>query len=152
MANQGHMYTYRILSRCRPWLAWLGAGGAAAALAASILAAPPAPAEGERFGVDQLRIMRTATGHLLDLRYRIVDPERAAPLLAKDTAVYVVHERSGARLRVPSTPKAGPLRNTGVPRAGRAYFALFSNPGGLVQRGDEVSVVAGELTTKLTVE
>lgn len=105
-----------------------------------------------RWGVDQLRIRRTAQGHLLDLRYHVVDPRRAGSLLAEDGPVYVVHERSGMKLPVPRTPKAGALRTTGTPRAGRSYFALFTNPGGMVRRGDQVSVVLGELTARLTVE
>lgn len=68
------------------------------------------------------------------------------------SAAYLVHERSGERLSVPSTPKAGALRTTGVPQAGRSYFALFSNPSGRVQRGDKVSIVLGELTATLIVE
>lgn len=152
MTEQDRSYTDCFHGRRRPWLALLGAGGAAALLAAWAIAGARAPAVGERWGVDQLRIVRTAGGHLLDFRYRVVDPGLAAPLLAKDSPVYVVHERSGARLPVPSTPKAGALRNTGVPRIGRGGFALFSNPGGFVQRGDRVSVVAGELTAELTVE
>ncbi len=127
----------------------MAAGAAVVVLA---IAARSTPAVCERSGVDQLRIHRTAGGHLLDLRYRVVDPQRATSLLAKDNTAYLVDEKSGRRLPVPSTPKAGSLRAKGVPRAGRSYFALFTNPGGLVRRGDQVSVVLGELTAQLTVE
>lgn len=106
----------------------------------------------EHCGIDQLRIRRTAEGHMLDLRYRVIDPDRARTLLAKDSTAYIVHDRSGRRLQVPNTPKAGALRNRGLPKAGRSYFALFANPGGLVRHGDRVTVVLGELTTHLTVE
>jgi hypothetical protein len=124
---------------------------AAAVLVARCLS-PATPTASERCGIDELHIRRTAEGHLLDLRYRVVDSERATSLLAKKTTAYVVDEKSGTRLSVPTTPKAGSLRTTGVPRAGRSYFALFTNPGGLVRRGDRVSVVLGDLTTRLTVE
>jgi hypothetical protein len=134
------------------WLALLSASSAAVLLATWVLAALGTPSARERWGVDQLRVHRTAGGHLLDLRYQVVDPARAGSLLAEESSVYLVHEKSGLRLPVPSTPKAGSLRNTGVPRAGRAYFALFTNPGGLVQRGDQVSVMLGALTAELTVE
>lgn len=126
--------------------------GAAVLLATWVVSERATLTSSERWGVDQLRVHRTAEGHLLDLRYRVVDPRRAGSLLAKDITAYLVHERSGRRLPVPSTPKAGSLRNTGQPRAGRSYFALFSNPGKLVQRGDQVSVVLGDLTAELTVE
>lgn len=136
----------------RRWLALAAAGGVAAILAASSGDRPVAPEPGARWGVDELRIRRTAEGHLLDLRYRVVDPERARTVLAEDGPAYLQHARTGARLSVPSTPKAGPLRNTGVPRAGRTYFVLFNNPGGVVRRGDRVSVVLGELAAELTVQ
>lgn len=154
MRGRAASYTARLLHRGRPWVGVAGAVAVAvaASLAAWAVAGPPAPAAGERWGVDGLRIVRTAGGHLLDFRYHVVDPGRAASLLARDGRAYVVHERSGVRLPVPSTPKAGPLRTTGVPEAGRGYFALFSNPGGLVRRGDRVSVVVGDLTADLTVE
>jgi hypothetical protein len=134
------------------WLVLLAAAAAAALLAIWLVARPAPPGAGDRWGVDQLRIHRTARGHLLDLRYRVVDARRAGSLLARAGTAYLVHERTGRRLPVPSTPKAGSLRNTGQPRAGRSYFALFSNPGGLVRRGDRVSVVLGELGARLTVE
>jgi len=142
----------RLVVRPWTWVAFLGAGGVAVLLAAWATASPPTPPQGQRFGVDRLRIMRTAGGHLLDFRYRVVDPKLAAPLLTKAARGHVVDEKTGARLAVPDMPKAGPLRNTGVAHAGRTYFALFNNPGGLVRRGDRVSVVLGELTAQLTVE
>lgn len=141
----------RLIVRPWSWVGFLGAGGLAVLLAAWVTAEPPA-SPGERFGVDRLRIMRTAGGHLLDFRYRVVDPRLAASLLTKEARGHVVDEKTGARLAVPDMPKAGPLRNTGVAHAGRTYFALFNNPGGLVRRGDRVSVVLGGLTARLTVE
>jgi hypothetical protein len=126
--------------------------GALVVIAATQWAASPAIPEGERWGVDQLRIHRTADGRMLDLRYRVVEPDRARSLLAKDSVAYLVHDRSGTRLPVPSTPKAGALRNHGRARAGRSYFALFTNAGALVKPGDRVTVVLGELTAHLTVE
>jgi hypothetical protein len=136
----------------RRWCALLLAGGAIALLVVGrVTPVAPSPA-GARWGVDQLHIHRTGAGHLLDLRYRVVDPQRAGSLLGKQSAAYVVHARSGRRLSVPSTPKAGALRNTGVPKAGRTYFALFSDPGEIVRAGDRVSVVLGDLTAELTVE
>lgn len=142
----------RAIARHRWWLERLAAGGAAALVAIWLVTGTSPPAARDLCGVDQLRIHRTADGHMLDLRYRVVDPQRAGSLLAKDSQAYLVHERSGQRLPVPTTPKAGALRTTGQPRAGRSYFALFSNPGRVVQRGDQVAVVLGDLTANLTVE
>lgn len=133
------------------WLVLAGAG-LATVLVATRPAGPTAPANLDRWGVDELRIHRSAGGHLLDLRYRVVDAKRAESLLAEDREAYLVHGSSGRRLDVPSTPKAGRLRTTGTPEAGRSYFALFANPGRLVQPGERVTVVLGDLMTDLTVE
>jgi len=142
------------MSRLRPTRRWIAVLAAlcAAAVLSSWAFVELSTAAGEGFGVDQLHIRRTAGGHLLDLRYQVVDSQRAASLLAEESMVYVIHAKSGKRLVVPSTPKTGPLRNTGVPQAGRSYFALFTNPGGLAQPGDRVTVVLGALSTELTVE
>ena len=131
------------------------AGSGVALLALTLTPAPqekagvvgqPSPEIAARWGIDHLRLVRSAGGHLLDFRYRIVDPAKAAPLQARGVRPYVLHPRTGARLSVPTTPKAGALRNTGKPQRGRVYFALFSNPKGLVQRGDRVSVVFDSFT------
>ncbi len=109
---------------------------ATAALRSSTLA--------ERWGIDRIRIMRTGAGHLLDFRYRIVDARKAAALQEKGSRPLLIDNKSGARLTVPRTPKAGALRNAGRARVGRTYFALFANAGGLVRSGDRVSVVIND--------
>jgi len=129
---------------------WIGAAALLALGGAGLMALvgtrqPPEPSLADRWGIDDLRVVRTGAGHLLDFRYRVVDAQKAAPLLARDAKPMVIDEKSGARLSVPSTPKAGSLRSrpSGPPEPGRIYFALFSNRGGLVKRGDHVSVVIG---------
>jgi hypothetical protein len=107
----------------------------------------------ERWGVDELHVRRSAAGHLLDFRYRVVDPVKAAPIQARRNRPELVHRSSGVRMGVPQTPKAGALWNAGTPRAGRTYFALFTNRGGIARRGDRVSVAIGPLrATDLVVE
>ncbi|RIK99974.1 MAG: hypothetical protein DCC71_19550 [Proteobacteria bacterium] len=131
------------------------AAPAAAALPA--LAPPPwsdGPA-GERsaleaeFGIRLLGIRRVAAGYALDLRFRVVDPERAAPVLQRKHTPdpHLVVEKSGAELRVPRTEKVGTLRQSvRTPeqiKPGRHYFVLFANPGRHVEPGDAVTVVIG---------
>jgi hypothetical protein len=95
----------------------------------------------DRWGIDQIHIHRSAGGHLLDLRFRVVDPSKAAAVLARAATIHVLDTKSGTELEVPSTPKAGPLRNSGQPEIGRSYFALFTNPANLVRHGDRVSLL-----------
>jgi len=110
--------------------------------------APSSPELGRRWGIDDLRVRRSAAGHLLDFRYRVTDAARAAAIQDRHARPYLVDLKSGRRLTVPTTPKAGALWNHGGVREGRTYFALFSNPGRLVRRGDHVSVVINQLEAR----
>lgn len=122
-----------------------GALGLAALLAAC--ASPPA----ERAAVDDAGGIRveslrlTAADYMLDLRFRVTDPERAAPFLSRKTELELVDEASGARLAVPNTPKLGKLRQVArKDMTDRNYFVLFANPGRFLKPGSRVTLVAGD--------
>ena len=86
----------------------------------------------------------SAAGYMLELRYRVVDTERARPLFDPRARPYLVDEASGARMFVASPPMVGPLRTSRPPQAGRNYFILFANPARRVKAGDLVTLVIGE--------
>jgi hypothetical protein len=88
---------------------------------------------------------------MLGSRYRVEDPEKAAPLLDRGAKPFVIDEATGAKLAVPNPPKAGPLRARGVPRPETNCFVLFSNPGGLVKRGGKATVVIGEFRAEVLI-
>jgi len=102
------------------------------------------------WGVKLLGLRLTAAGYGLDFRYKVLDPEKAAPLLNRSFHLtpFVLVEKSGAKLGVPFTEKAGSLRSSVTAssqiRKGRNYSALFANPGHHVRPGDEVTVVIGQ--------
>lgn len=101
----------------------------------------------EKWGVEVLGIHTTATGYLLDFRYRVLDAEKAAPLLDRriKPGPYVIVEKDDARLGVPVSSKLGALRQTTFKvEANRNYFVLFSNPSRHVHPGDKVTVVIGD--------
>jgi hypothetical protein len=102
--------------------------------------------------VESLRL--TAADYMLDLRFRITDPERAAPFFSRKTNLELVDEASGARLEVPNTPKLGRLRQVARKDAtDRSYFMLFANPGRYLKAGSQVTLVAGDTRIgQLTVE
>jgi hypothetical protein len=91
---------------------------------------------------------------MLDFRYRVLDPEKAAPLFDRAVKPYLIDEATGSTLLVPAPPKVGPLRQTTrAPTAGRIYFMMFANPGKFIQAGQKVTVVIGEFRAEhLTVE
>jgi hypothetical protein len=101
----------------------------------------------EQWGVEIIGVWRSAKGYMLDFRYRVLDPEKALPLLKRGGNVrpYLIDQATGTQLFVPSSPKVGPLRQTTQePTAGRVYYALFANPGAMVESGDKVTVVIGD--------
>jgi hypothetical protein len=100
----------------------------------------------EQWGVKVESIRTTAAGNLLDFRYRIIDSNKALPLVERKNKPYLIDQESGKSLGVPTGAKVGPLRQTvryGLPKEDRVYFVLFGNPGGFVKPGKKVTVVIG---------
>jgi hypothetical protein len=136
-------------------------GSAAAAPAASVSRPAYAGARSQRgetyiarrFGVDQLQVRSTSSGSSLEFRYRVVDPQKAAMLNDKSAKPYLVDQKTGNRLTVPTMEKIGLLRQVATPEPGREYWMVFANPGKLVKPGQRVDVVIGAFrASSLTVE
>jgi len=101
----------------------------------------------DEWGIEIVSITQSAAGYMLDFRYRVVDPEKASPLLNRKGKVQpqLVDQETGLELFVPTSTKIGPLRQTTMkPTAGRVYYTLFANPTQLVKVGNKVTVVIGE--------
>jgi hypothetical protein len=98
----------------------------------------------ERWGIKVIGIQLTAEHHMLDFRYRVIDPDKAWSLLQKQVKPLLINEATGEKLVVPRT-KLGPLRQTAVkPETNRDYRILFGNTGKKVKAGDRVTVVMGD--------
>lgn len=100
----------------------------------------------DTLGIEIEGIRLSAAGYMLDFRYRVLDPAKAAPLLDRKIQPYLLDHASGARLAVPDSPKVGRLRTTSRNKVipGRSYYMLFANPGRHLQAGSRVSLVAGD--------
>jgi hypothetical protein len=98
----------------------------------------------------------SAHGYILDLRYRVIDPVKAAVLLEPGNKVQLLDARRGATLGIPESPVIGPMRQTSrnhVIYRDRDYFVLFANPGSAVKPGDMVRLaVDGRALARLRVE
>jgi hypothetical protein len=93
--------------------------------------------------IESLRL--TASDYMLDMRYRVIDPEKAALILNRKEHPRIEVQRSGAILGVPVSYKLGPIRQTTLdPNPDRIYFTFFANPGHHVQRGDTVTLLLGD--------
>ena len=97
----------------------------------------------QAIAIDAVRM--TAAGKFIDLRYRVVDAERAAQQLGPKVRPQLIDERTGSVMAVPTTAKLGSLRQTqGAQKTGRTYFILFANNGS-VGPGSKVTVEIGPM-------
>jgi hypothetical protein len=97
------------------------------------------------WGVDLVGVRRVASGFMLRLDYRVVDPVKAAALTARSAHPLLVDERTRTALSVPAMENVGELRQVGAAEPYRTYYMIFGNPGGLVKRGGHVTLAVGNL-------
>lgn len=118
-------------------------------------AAQPASVE-ETYGIRVEGLRLTAAGSMLDFRYRVLDTQKAAPILDGRTKPLLFDEARGAKLGVPDTPVLGRIRQTARNHkilTDRSYFIMFGNPGKALQSGDKVTLLLGQVRiTDLTVQ
>jgi hypothetical protein len=104
---------------------------------------PPLSME-EQYGIKIQGIRLIGAGRFLDFRYKIIDAEKALPLMGSSAKPPLIDQESGSKLGVPSSPKVGSMRQkTRQPIAEKIYFILFANPG-VVKPGGKVTVVIGD--------
>jgi len=96
------------------------------------------------WGVDSLRVKLVESGEMIRFTYRVLDADKATTLNDKKLEPALIDPQAGVKLVVPSLEKVGQLRQKSTPEAGRSYWMAFSNKGGVVKRGDRVSVVIGQ--------
>lgn len=93
----------------------------------------------ERSGVRIQHVAMSGGGGLLDLRFQVVDPDKAVAVHDLATPAAVVDESTGLVVKelLMGHSHTAPFK-TGV-----TYYLIFENPGNLVQRGSDVSVLLG---------
>lgn len=109
-----------------------------------------------RYGIRVEGLHLSAHGYILDLRYRVLNPEAAAPILDPKRTVQLMDDARGASLGIPQSPVIGGMRQTSrnhVVHTDRDYFILFVNPGRAVRAGDKLNLaVDGVRIAELTVQ
>jgi len=132
-----------------------GVGESQSALAAPPIAEsnePDIPAQAEslddRWGIKIERASLSAGGYMVDFRYRVLDKDKAAPILDRAIKPYLIDQATGARFAVPTPPKVGALRAGGKIREGAIYYIFFANPGRYVKAGNKVTVVVGDFEAR----
>jgi hypothetical protein len=107
-------------------------------------ATPAAQDLAARWGIAITALRLSAHGSIIDFRYRVLDPEKAAVIASTEAKPVLIDRASGAQLHVPSMPKVGQLRSTTQRlHAGKVYTALFTNPGKVVKPGNKVDIRIG---------
>jgi hypothetical protein len=99
---------------------------------------------GLRWGADSFQAKLAESGQVVRFSYRVTDAQKAKQLNDKKAEPYLIDQRAKVKLVVPTMEKVGQLRQSSPPEAGKSYWMVFSNKGGLVKRGDRVSVVIGK--------
>lgn len=112
-------------------------------LPAPLAAETPASPEIEAaWGVRFDHVALIGGGGIVDVRYTVIDPDRAAALLVSlDALPVLTNQRTGAELRLTES-----LHHRVNLDAGRSYYMLYANAGNLLRRGDAVSLTVGEFT------
>ena len=109
----------------------------------------------DALGVRVLHVSLTADGGMVDVRYRVTNPERASLLgggsheigTAEDVieSPLLIDEASGYAVMETRLHQMGRLqKQRGAPEAGLTYFILFSNTGGLIKPGSKVALAVGD--------
>jgi hypothetical protein len=96
----------------------------------------------EQLGIRILSLRLTSAGSQLDLRFRVTDVEKAAPLFDRDRP-HMIHQASGVKLHAVPPPADSASQATRSEPEGR-YAIVFSNPRRTVKHGDSVTILVGD--------
>lgn len=98
----------------------------------------------EQWGIEALRVTLSANDYMVDFRYKVHDPDKAAKAVNRKDQPYIHQSSTGITRVVPAPANIGALRHTGRNlKAGKNYFVLFANPGKSIKRGDKITLVMG---------
>lgn len=104
----------------------------------------------EEFGVELQSLNLTASGFMVDLRYRVKDAQKARKIAEREIRPFLIKVASNDRFYVPQAPKVGQLRQTvnskQVLQVDRVYFLMFANPDRRIEAGDKVRLQLGDTT------
>lgn len=94
----------------------------------------------DRLGVRLEHVALSGDGGLLDLRFQVVDPERATPIHDPKTPPALVDERSGLVVDRLFMGHA----HTGAYRQAETYYLIFESTANWVHQGSLVTVLLGD--------
>jgi hypothetical protein len=92
----------------------------------------------EKTGIRVLRVALTAAGGLVDLQYRVVDPDKALIVHDDENPPTLRDVHSGLVIATPFHEHGARELHTAV-----TYHQLIMNGGGLLKRGSKVTITVG---------
>jgi hypothetical protein len=102
---------------------------------------PVNPAIEEQFGVRVSRVAAIADGGLVDVRFIVLDPDKALTTMEELSRVpLLIDEESGALVR-----SAALMNPTHDLAPGRTSYMLYRNTRGVIENGDLVTLKFGDL-------
>lgn len=94
-----------------------------------------------RYGVRVRLVGLTAAGGMIDVRVKVLDPQKAKLLFNEHSGAPALYlEATGQVLRLPEG-----VMHHGNPVNDKLIFVLIPNANNAVQRGDQVSVIFGDV-------
>ncbi len=95
-------------------------------------------------GLRVLRVSRTAGGGMLELKYQVIDPDKAGIIHDTTNPPVIIDAATGQQLDRPyHDHSSGTEMHTGI-----TYQELLVNVGGVVKAGSRVTVVVGGIPLK----
>ena len=96
----------------------------------------------ERFGLEITRIAVTAGGGIIDVRYRVLDKEKAGHVLDDpDNGLYLIVEESGVTLTQPGHA----MKHNSELKNNMSYYTFYPNTQNVIQPGTPVAVAFGSV-------
>lgn len=101
-----------------------------------------------RFGVRFTQVGITADGGMVDLRYRVLDPDKAMAVMdmamsggsSNPDAPWLIVEGDGTEIK-----NSEVMSMKQLPEPNSVQFVLFANPRGVLESGMFVTIVVGDL-------
>ena len=94
----------------------------------------------EKTGLRLIRVAVTAAGGMIDLRYQVLDPDKALIVHDQTRPPRLIDEATGRTLSRPWMAHAHKREQ----RMAVTYYQLLMNAGGMLKRGSLVTVVIGD--------
>lgn len=96
------------------------------------------------WGIRLTNVAVTANGGVIDLRFQVVDPDKALGILQAENFPALIDEASGKALN----KAVGHGGHNSSFKAGRTYFMLYQNNGSLLDPGNRITVKIGEIVVE----